>query len=65
MYNDKHDLWPMLVRGGFGPSQIQRTYHKFGLNLFAATRRPDLASLNSELSNVGSPRLIGIIASTH
>jgi SAM-dependent methyltransferase len=39
MYYDKRDLWPMLVRGGFKPSQIQLRYHKFGLNLFAAARK--------------------------
>jgi SAM-dependent methyltransferase len=36
MYYGKRDLWPLLVRAGFKPSQIRLTYHKFGLNLFAA-----------------------------
>ena len=41
MYYDKRDLWPMLVRAGFKPSQIRLRYHKFGLNLFAAARKDD------------------------
>ena len=39
MYYGKRDLWPMLVRSGFKPSQIRLRYHKFGLNLFAAARK--------------------------
>ena len=39
MYYEKRDLWPLLVRGGFKPSQVQLEYHKFGLNLFAAARK--------------------------
>jgi SAM-dependent methyltransferase len=39
MYYGKRDLWPMLVRCGFKPSQLQLRYHKFGLNLFAAGRK--------------------------
>jgi SAM-dependent methyltransferase len=39
MYYDKRDLWPLLVRAGFRPSQIKLRYHKFGLNLFAVARR--------------------------
>jgi SAM-dependent methyltransferase len=35
MYYDKRDLWPLLLRAGFKPSQIRMRYHKFGLNLFA------------------------------
>jgi 2-polyprenyl-3-methyl-5-hydroxy-6-metoxy-1,4-benzoquinol methylase len=35
MYYDKRDLWPVLVKSGFLPSQIHMRYHKFGLNLFA------------------------------
>jgi SAM-dependent methyltransferase len=42
MYYDKRDLWPILVKGGFKPSQIRLRYHKFGLNLFAAARKVDL-----------------------
>lgn len=41
MYYDKRDLWPLLVRSGFKPSQIRLSYHKFGLNLFAAARKSD------------------------
>jgi SAM-dependent methyltransferase len=41
MYYDKRDLWPILVRCGFKPSQIQLRYHKFGLNLFAAAKKDD------------------------
>jgi SAM-dependent methyltransferase len=43
MYYGKRDLWPMLVGAGFKPSQIQLTYHKFGLNLFAAATKADFA----------------------
>ena len=41
MYYGKRDLWPLLVRSGFKPSQIRLRYHKFGLNLFAAARKND------------------------
>jgi SAM-dependent methyltransferase len=41
MYYDKRDLWPLLVRAGFKPSQLRLRYHKFGLNLFAVARRED------------------------
>jgi SAM-dependent methyltransferase len=39
MYYDKRDLWPLLVRAGFKPSQISMRYHKFGLNLFAVATK--------------------------
>jgi SAM-dependent methyltransferase len=39
MYYDKRDLWPLLVRAGFKPSQIRLRYYKFGLNLFAAVTK--------------------------
>ena len=39
MYFDKRDLWPLLARAGFRPSEIQLDYHKFRLNLFAAATR--------------------------
>jgi len=39
MYYDKRDLWPLLVRAGFRPGVIRLSYHKFGLNLFAAATR--------------------------
>ena len=32
MYYDKKDLWPLLVRVGFKPSNIILKYHKFNLN---------------------------------
>jgi SAM-dependent methyltransferase len=41
MYYDKRDLWPMLVRAGFKPSEIRLRYHKFGLNLFAVATKDD------------------------
>lgn len=41
MYYGQRDLWPILVRSGFKPSQIRLAYHKFGLNLFAAARKRD------------------------
>jgi SAM-dependent methyltransferase len=42
MYYGKRDLWPILVRSGFKPSQIRLAYHKFGLNLFAVARKSSL-----------------------
>ena len=39
MYYDKRDLWPLLVRAGFRPSELRLRYHKFGLNLFAVATR--------------------------
>lgn len=39
MYYGKRDLWPMLVRAGFKPSEIRLQYHKFGLNLFAVAKK--------------------------
>jgi len=41
MYYGKRDLWPMLVRAGFKPSEIGLHYHKFGLNLFASAKKAD------------------------
>jgi SAM-dependent methyltransferase len=35
MYYDVRDLWPLLVRAGFRPSDIRCFSHKFGLNTFA------------------------------
>lgn len=34
-YYDVKDLWPLLVRAGFLPSNIRCFSHKFGLNTFA------------------------------
>jgi SAM-dependent methyltransferase len=42
MYYGKRDLWPLLVRAGFKPSQIRLNYHKLGLNLFAVARKSGL-----------------------
>jgi SAM-dependent methyltransferase len=39
-YYDPRDLWPMLVRAGFRPSEISCRRHKFGLNTFAACHAP-------------------------
>jgi SAM-dependent methyltransferase len=39
MYYDRRDLWPLLVKAGFRPSTIRLSYHKFGLNLFAAVTK--------------------------
>jgi SAM-dependent methyltransferase len=38
-YYDVKDLWPLLVRAGFLPSEITCFSHKGGLNTFAACRR--------------------------
>jgi 2-polyprenyl-3-methyl-5-hydroxy-6-metoxy-1,4-benzoquinol methylase len=40
-YYDVKDFWPILVRAGFRPSNIQCFSHKFGLNTFAACRSSD------------------------
>jgi hypothetical protein len=37
-YYDVRELWPLLVRAGFLPSEIRCFSHKFGLNTFAACR---------------------------
>ena len=37
-YYNPRDLWPMLVRAGFRPSQIRCRRHKFGLNTYAICR---------------------------
>jgi len=37
-YYDVKDLWPLLVRAGFKPSEISCFSHKGGLNTFAACR---------------------------
>ncbi len=39
MYYDRRDLWPLLVRAGFLPSQLRLRTHKFGINLFAAATK--------------------------
>jgi 2-polyprenyl-3-methyl-5-hydroxy-6-metoxy-1,4-benzoquinol methylase len=40
MYFDVRDLWPLLVRAGFLPSQLTCFSHKLGLNTFAVCRVP-------------------------
>lgn len=37
-YYDVKDLWPLLVRAGFLPSNVRCFSHKFGLNTFAVCR---------------------------
>lgn len=37
-YYDVKDLWPLLVRAGFLPSNIRCFAHKFGLNTFAVCK---------------------------
>jgi SAM-dependent methyltransferase len=44
-YYDPRDLWPMLVRAGFRPSDISCRRHKLGLNTFAACRAPASAGV--------------------
>lgn len=39
MYYDLRDLWPLLVKAGFKPSDISLKYHKCGLNLFCVCRK--------------------------
>ncbi len=39
-YYDPRDLWPLLVRAGFRPQEIQCRRHKFGLNTIAVCRTP-------------------------
>jgi SAM-dependent methyltransferase len=39
-YYDVRDLWPVLVRGGFRPSDIRCFHHKFGMNTFAVCKAP-------------------------
>ena len=39
-YYDVEDLWPLLVRGGFRPSDIRCFPHKFGMNTFAVCKNP-------------------------
>jgi SAM-dependent methyltransferase len=40
-YFDPRDLWPLLVRAGFKPSEIRCRRHKLGLNTFAVCRVAD------------------------
>jgi SAM-dependent methyltransferase len=43
-YYDVRDLWPVLVKAGFRPSEITCFSHKFGLNTFAACQLKGAAS---------------------
>ena len=38
-YYDPRDLWPLLVRAGFRPSELSVRRHKGGLNTIAAARK--------------------------
>jgi SAM-dependent methyltransferase len=40
-YYDVKDLWPLIVRAGFRPSDIHCFPHKAGLNTFAVCRAPN------------------------
>jgi SAM-dependent methyltransferase len=40
MYYDVRDLWPLLVKAGFRPQDINCFSHKFGLNTFAVCKAP-------------------------
>jgi SAM-dependent methyltransferase len=46
-YFDPKDLWPLLVRVGFKPSEITCHRHKLGLNTFAACRVVDRSEPSS------------------
>lgn len=39
MYYDIRDLWPLLIKAGFKPSNISLKYHKCGFNLFSICRK--------------------------
>lgn len=40
MYYDVRDLWPLLVKAGFRPEDVECFPHKLGLNTFALCRVP-------------------------
>jgi SAM-dependent methyltransferase len=40
MYYDVRDLWPLLVKAGFRPQDVDCFSHKLGLNTFAVCRVP-------------------------
>ncbi len=40
IYYDPKDLWPLLVRAGFLPSDLRVRKHKGGLNTIARARKP-------------------------
>ncbi|NOU26705.1 MAG: class I SAM-dependent methyltransferase [Polyangiaceae bacterium] len=37
-YYERRDLWELMVRGGFLPSELKVRSHKFGLNTYAVAR---------------------------
>lgn len=39
MYYDIRDIWPLLVKSGFKPSEISLHYYKLGLNLFCICKK--------------------------
>ncbi|HWF46660.1 MAG TPA: class I SAM-dependent methyltransferase [Bryobacteraceae bacterium] len=39
MYYSKRELWPLLVRAGFRPSNVELNYQFFGMTLFATARK--------------------------
>ena len=39
MYYGKRDLWPLMVRAGFKPSNLRLRYEKLGMTLFARAVR--------------------------
>ncbi len=46
-YYDPKDLWPLLVRAGFRPSDLTVRRHKGGLNTIASCRRGPLSDVTS------------------
>jgi SAM-dependent methyltransferase len=57
MYYDERDLWPLLVRAGFAPSNIRCFSHKFGLNTFAVCSEQELVPKATRKARL--PRLLG------
>jgi SAM-dependent methyltransferase len=41
MYFDPRDLWPLLIRAGFRPSEVRCRRHKLGFATFAVCRVPE------------------------
>lgn len=39
MYYDVRNLWPILIKAGFKPIDIEIKHYKLGLNLFAVARK--------------------------
>ncbi len=53
-YYDPRDLWPMLVRAGFRPSQILCRRHKLGVTTLAVCRVPAPSGVAAEPSGVAA-----------